>query len=244
MVASMKQAEKPTTDIPSPLTGEAREDGVPELARLPLIVHEIEIGGRDWRIEAVEDQSALSARSEEFEHFPFGLLLWDSAPVLAGALFEQPDLVAGKTVLELGAGVGVAGLVAAALGGRVTQTDHGREALALCQSNAASNGIAGIEWAMADWTDWREERRYGVILGSDILYEADHHQPLARILERNLAPGGRVLLSDPGRTSTPKFLTLLESGGWQLARRRRRVPAITPARPGETVVVTLVEAWR
>lgn len=218
--------------------------GIDLLSRLPLVVHEIEIGGRDWRIEAVEDQSALTEQSEAFEHFPFGLLLWDSAPVLAGALAAQPEWVAGKPVLELGAGVGVAGLVAAALGGRVRQTDHGREALARCQRNAALNGIAGVAWALADWTDWRDETRYDVILGSDILYEAELHPALAAIFARNLAPGGRVLLTDPGRTNTPRFLALLEAEGWRIEKRRKRVPALSPTRPGETVVVTLIEAWR
>lgn len=227
----------PPTPAPSP-------QGGAEISRLPLVVHEIEIGGRDWRIAAVEDQSALTKQSEAFEHFPFGLLLWDSAPVLAGALCEQPGTVAGKTLLELGAGVGVAGLVAAALGGRVRQTDHGREALALCRRNAALNGIAGIDWALADWTRWDDADRYDVIIGSDILYEGDLYPALAAIFARNLAPGGRVFLTDPGRTNTPKFLALLDAQGWQLAKRRKRVPAITPTRPGETVVVTLIEAWR
>ena len=219
-------------------------DDIDLLSRLPLVVHEIEIGGRDWAIQAVADQSALTARSEEFEHFPFGLLLWDSAPMLAGVLADRPELVAGKTVLELGAGVGVAGLVAAALGGNVRQTDHGREALALCRANAARNAVPRLDWALADWTDWSDGARYDVIIGSDILYEADLYPPLAAIMARNLAPEGRVLLTDPGRTSTPKFVTLLEAEGWQVSKRRKRVPAISPTRPGETVVVTLIEAWR
>ena len=53
-----------------------------------------------------------------------------------------------------------------------------------------------------------------------------------------------MLLTDPGRTNTPKFVALLEAEGWQIAKRRKRVPAISPTRPGETVMVTLIEAWR
>lgn len=214
------------------------------LDRLPLVLHEIEIAGRDWAIEAVADQSALTAQADMFEHFPFGLLLWDSAPVLAGLLAERPELVADKTVLEIGAGVGVAGLVAGYLGGRVRQTDHGREALALCRANAARNGVTGLEWALADWTDWHDDARYDAIIGSDILYEAEMYEPISAIMARNLTPSGRVLLTDPGRSTTPRFVALLEASGWRIAKRRKRLPAIAPTRPGETVVVTLIEAWR
>ncbi len=227
----------------SPLPNELA-DAAARLARLPLVTHEIDIAGRDWQIQAVADQSSLTAVADEFRHFPFGLLLWDAAPVLAGALAARGTSLAGTSVLELGAGVGLVGLVSRACGAQVRQTDHGLEALALCQANARRNGLDGIEWALADWTDWREPERFDLIVGSDILYEPELHAPVLAILAGNLASGGRVLLSDPGRTTTPRFLAALEAAGWQIARRRRRVPALSPVRPGETLVVTLIEAWR
>lgn len=212
------------------------------LARLPLVAHALEIGGRDWEIEAVADQSALTAVADELQHFPFGLMLWEAAPVLAEDLVASGAVGAGRSVLELGAGVGLTGLVAAALGASVVQTDHSIEALALAALNAARNRVTGTVQAPGDWLHWQEERRFDVILGSDILYDAGLHGPVLSILERNLAPGGRVLLSDPGRSTTPAFLALLASAGWRVERKRRRVPSLAPLRPGETVVITLIEA--
>jgi predicted nicotinamide N-methyase len=230
-------ASPPATPSSIPPAAAAR------LAALPRVVHAVEIAGRTWSIEAVADQSALAARADAFAHFPFGLLLWDSAPVLAAALEGCTDL-AGRRVLELGCGVGLVGLVAAALGGQVVQTDHGAEALALAAANAARNGIDGTTQRVADWRSWPDLGRFDLIAGSDLLYDADLHAPLLDVLDRSLAPGGHVMLSDPGRPTAPAFLAALRRCGWTISRRRKRVPALTPIKPGETVVVTLIEAWR
>lgn len=214
------------------------------LLRLPRVVHELEIGGRDWLIEAVADQSALTGMAEDFAEFPFGLLLWESAPVLATALATRNTEIAGCDVLELGTGVGLAGLVARAAGARVVQTDHSTEALALVRANAARNGIDDVETVAGDWSRWSEARTYDLVIGSDILYEPTLHGALLAILDRNVVPQGRVLLTDPGRSTSPRFFAAMEDAGWAIERRRRKVPAITPVRPGETVTVTIVEAVR
>ncbi len=226
------------------MTAKTLAEGAARLAGLPLVVHELQIAGRDWAIEAVADQSALTQRAEEFTHFPFGLLLWDAAPVLAGELAARPAEMAGRSVLELGCGTGLAGLVAASLGARVLQTDHGEEALALSTANATRNAVPGVAWAMADWRNWNHNEVYDLIIGSDVVYDVELHNPLMAILSRNLAPHGQVLLTDPGRTAAPAFLSALEREGWTVERRRKRVPALVATRPGETVVVTLIEARR
>ncbi len=62
---------------------------------------------------------------------------------------------------------------------------------------------AGIEVAAGDWNGWRDEARYDLIIGSDVLYDRAAFKPLLLIIEQNLAPGGRVVLSDPGRGEFP-----------------------------------------
>ena len=55
----------------------------------------------------------------------WGHILWHTSTTLAVYLEQQPWLVQGKTVLELGAGAGLPGLVAAILGARkVCLTDY------------------------------------------------------------------------------------------------------------------------
>ena len=52
-----------------------------------------------------------------------GLTVWDGSVVLAKFLEARFPTLAGKRVLELGSGPGLAGLAAVALGGKVTFTD-------------------------------------------------------------------------------------------------------------------------
>ena len=80
-------------------------------AKFPLVMAEIEIGAQIWKVTAVQNQDALLDGADELEHFPYGFLLWESAVGLARHLAAHPELVAGKTVLELGAGVGLPGTV-------------------------------------------------------------------------------------------------------------------------------------
>ena len=212
------------------------------LAGVPLETWAMMAAGRDWRITAARDHEALLLASETLGRFPFGLLLWESALVLADALAAHRDRLAGAHVLELGAGVGLSGLAARALGAKVVQSDYAAEPLALCRRNARTNAIDGIAWRLADWTSWRDTTRYDLIVGSDILYEAESHEALLAILSANLKPGGTLLVSDPGRQFTPWFVNRLRTGGWQVTETRRTVPALQPLHDAETVTVTLIEA--
>lgn len=212
---------------------------------IPVADYAFEIAGRTWTIAAVGDQEALLAASDGLEAFPFGLMLWESAPVLARHLASCPDLVQAKRVLELGAGVGLCGLVARHLGAAlVRQTDHSAEATALCHTNAKLNGIEGIDVAQADWTDWQDGAVYDVVIGSDVLYDRDAHETLLRVLDRSVAAGGRVVLADPGRPDTPAFLEAMKDAGWQLAISHVTTPALKPSRPDETVSVNIIDAVR
>lgn len=227
------------------LSGVEQDSPAPPPGRWPLVQSRLVIGGRAWTITAVQDQDALieSVKTDEdLAVFPYGLMLWASAVALAERLAAQPELVAGKRVLEIGAGVGLPGLVARALGAaHVTQTDYQETALALARRNAEQNGLAGlVEHRLADWRDFPPdlEGAFDIVLGSDVLYERTLHAPLAALLPRLLRPGsgdGLVLVSDPLR---PQSLTFIEQqeradlSRWQrvdVEGRRARVPGQTGA---------------
>jgi predicted nicotinamide N-methyase len=211
---------------------------------VPLAEFTFTIAGRDWRIQAARDHASLMGAVETYAAFPFGLLVWESAEALAAALVERPELVAGKSVLELGAGVGFPGIVARAVGAAsVRQTDNVVQALTLCRVNAEQNGVEGIELVLANWDAWTETQTYDVIIGSDVIYERAAHAPLMAILERNLAPGGRALIADPGRQDTPLFLSEPAAAGWKSAQTKRTVPSMMPG-GADTVDVDIVELWR
>ena len=196
---------------------------------LPFVRREIAIGGRTWVIETVHDQDALLAASEGRAHFPFGLMLWESAVALAGELFARSAECAGQRVLELGAGLGLAGVVAASLGAQVVQTDHDATALFACARTAQLNGVDGACQAIGDWHAWSNEALYDLIIGADVAYDGECHRALLAIFERNLARGGTVLLADPGREKQAAFVAMMDASGWHLQRTVRRVDDLAPA---------------
>lgn len=159
---------------------------------------------------------------DDLADFPFGLMLWASAEVLATRLTQEPSLVAGKRVLELGAGVGFVGLVAAHLGAaEVVQTDYHPEALALCRSNAMLNGIVNTTIQKGDWRSWPSALTgFDLVVAADILYERTLHPALRELLPKL---GTKILLADPIRPAALEFIEECEADGWIIQTEARRI---------------------
>ncbi|HEU0030357.1 MAG TPA: methyltransferase domain-containing protein [Kofleriaceae bacterium] len=210
---------------------------------LPLDEVELALGGRVWRIlhtGAVISQAEEIAflRGEQTTKRPYGLVVWPAAIALAHQLATLP--LAGLRILELGAGTGLPGIVAASLGARVVQTDRQQLVLHVCRRNAERNAITTIEHRLADWTAWDDRERYDLVIGSDILYAEPLHPALRRIFDDNLAAGGRVLLADPFRETSVTLLEAMEADGWRVALDKWTV-GITPP-PRAVGVFTLTRA--
>ena len=187
----------------------------------PLADFRLGLAGREWTV--LHTGAVLSFADEQHflremrEHLPYGVALWPAAIALAHDVASRPEAFRGARVLELGAGTGLPGIVAASLGARVVQTDRHELAMSVCRLNGERNGVGAIEHRLADWTDWEDAGRYDWILGSDILYGDALHPHLRRIFETNLAPGGRVLLADPFRATSLRLLEALEADGWTVS---------------------------
>lgn len=186
------------------------------------------VGGRPFHLQAVTDQDALldQVRTDaDLDAFPYGLMLWPAAVALAEAVWERGDALAGKRVLELGCGIGLAGLVAAARGARVVQTDYQEEALDLAARAARANGLPQIERRRGDWRDWPDDLTgFDLVIASDILYERSLHPALTALLPRLPAPDAPLWIADPLR---PQAFDLLDDwerrGLWRLDLHSRTV---------------------
>jgi methyltransferase-like protein 23 len=201
---------------------------------LPLEEVQLEVNGRTWAIQHTgavlsRDEENAFLRSENASPRPYGIVLWPSAIALAHELATR-DL-AGKRILELGAGTGLPGIVAASLGARVIQTDRQRLVLHVCKQNAERNGVTTIEHRTADWTEWTDTDRYDLILGSDILYAAPLHPALRAIFDANLAAGGTLLIADPFRETSMTLFEAMEAEGWRVAWDKWTVGLAPPPRP-------------
>ena len=191
---------------------------------LPIELGEftLRVGGRDLTVlhrkalvTWLDEQIYLS--SDETRQY--GTVLWPASIALALEIAERAADFRGTAVLELGAGVGLAGLAAACVGGRVVQTDRDEDALAMCRDNAERNGVA-IACRAADWSTWTEVTRYDWIIASDILYRTSLHENLRAIFACSLAPRGRLLIADPLRSASVRLLEDMEREGWTVTMNR------------------------
>jgi len=162
---------------------------------------------------AAADLDSLVTADSDAERLPYWAVLWESARGLARWVINRGGW-AEVPVLELGCGLGLPGLAAAALGARVAQTDLFLEAVVAARLHAQNNHVPHTTQWVADWRTWDLPGRWPVILGSDVTYERSVHSALLEVLERALEPGGSVHLSDPGRPMSLDFLALAERRGW------------------------------
>jgi predicted nicotinamide N-methyase len=144
---------------------------------------------------------------------PYWAALWPSGLALARALPERLD---GLRVLDLGCGLGVPALVAAARGGDVTALDWAAEAVELLRENAARNGLR-LDAVHGDWRGFSGS--FDLVLGADVLYEERNADALLDVLPR-LAP--RVLLAEPGRPYAAGFFKRARRD-WQVEELADRV---------------------
>jgi hypothetical protein len=73
--------------------------------------------------------------------------------------------------------------------------------------------------------NWRIDRLgepFDLILGADILYEQQQWQFLDEFFKSHLAPGGSVLLGEPGRQSGEAFGPWIRQRGWNLREGTER----------------------
>jgi len=141
---------------------------------------------------------------------------------LARHIEEERDL-GGTRVIELGCGLGLAGIVAGLRGARVTFTDCVPQALQYARRNARDNGLdAGrCEFQLLDWETPTETGTYQLIVGAEIAYDYFLHDSLLGLFQQLLEPGGRILVADRKRLVIQRFLGRLVHDGYRCTETRR-----------------------
>jgi predicted nicotinamide N-methyase len=125
---------------------------------------------------------------------PYWAFAWAGGQALARYVLDNPALVAGKRVLDFGAGSGLVALAAARAGAaHVLAADIDKFATAAIALNAGANHLA-VATTSEDVIG--SPTPYDVILVGDMCYE----RPLAERLMKWLRnPQADIFLGDPGR---------------------------------------------
>ena len=102
---------------------------------------------------------------------PYWSFCWASGLALAQWLLAHPEQVAGKRVIDVGAGSGIVALAAKRAGAaHVVACDLDPVALHACRANAALNGLE-----LAYSADLFSEREpYHLLFAADVLYDPDN----------------------------------------------------------------------
>jgi predicted nicotinamide N-methyase len=132
---------------------------------------------------------------------PYWAFAWPGGQALARYLLDHPATVAGKTVLDFGAGCGIGALAAARAGAaRVTAADIDDFAVAALRLNAALNGLT-IEITTDDAL--ARPPAADLLLLGDMCYERPLAERATAWAREAARAGVTVLLADPGRAYRP-----------------------------------------
>ena len=143
------------------------------------------------------------ATEEELEKIgvppPYWAFAWAGGQALARYILDNPEIVRGRRVLDIGSGSGLVGIAAARSGAaHVLAADIDGHAIAAIKLNAAANAI---DIAVTQDDVIGRPGDWDVILVGDLFYE----RPLAERLLAWLRPMAiPALLGDPGRNYFPK----------------------------------------
>jgi predicted nicotinamide N-methyase len=205
--------------------------------RGPVTVSTLRFGQQTVKVvrptdpEQLLDDPAVLDWNRRDDYMPYWPHLWPGAYLLADALADHPCLdpqsAAGDDeleVLEIGCGLGLAGLVALARGRPVRFTDYDPGCFGFIERSAAENGInpSRLRCEVLDWRELPDER-FRIILGADVIYEHRLVPMVAHVLDKMLAPGGIGLLGSPYRVAAEGFPAEVESRGLVCHREPRTV---------------------
>jgi predicted nicotinamide N-methyase len=173
-------------------------DGLSQV-RVPLVP--------EIRLHLARDAIVLWARMEAEAGYkltaPFWASAWIGGQAVARFVLDHPELVAGRRVLDLASGSGLAGIAAGVAGAAsVTANDIDPHAMAAIAVNARANRVevAVTGENLLDGDGGSAD----LILAGDVFYDRAMAEAVMPFLNRACARGARVLVGDPGRIDLPR----------------------------------------
>ena len=132
---------------------------------------------------------------------PYWAYVWAGGTVLCRYLQDNPEVVRGLRVLDLGAGSGVVGMVAARAGASVCAAESDPLAQIAIGLNASANAVP--VQVLPGIAQLDPVPQVDLILVGDLFYDLDMTTLVLAFLDRAMAQGIDVLVGDPGRVGLP-----------------------------------------
>lgn len=174
-----------------------------------LSFDKLTVQGQTIRLLKVADIEEFLDGKDPFAdvtEFPFWVKLWEAAMILSQALATLPD-PAGKTMLEIGAGLGAPGITAAACGFDVTLSDYEDIIMDFQKVSIAASGLENVNCIHLDWLDPPDIEPFDYLVAAEVLFREEFFEPLLTVFDKYLKPGGSIFLAhDASRKCLPLFM--------------------------------------
>ena len=139
------------------------------------------------------------------ERLPYWAEVWPSSRILAN--WFAGEVGNGRTMLELGCGLGLVTLAAMQVGFTVTATDYYDDALEFTRVNAMRATGREPATRMVDWNSFPDDLgRFDLVVACDVLYTKQYAELIADAMVKYLATGGTAVVADPGRIGIEEWL--------------------------------------
>jgi predicted nicotinamide N-methyase len=192
------------------------------------------VSGRHYEIYRPDDESRERlfemGRADPEKQMPYWAKVWPSGVALADVVVERREEVAGKHVLELGAGLGVTACAVLEFGGEIVTADYSDLPLAHCRLNTLVNTDKAPSATCFNWRHPAEvaaaaanpqsKGGYPLIIAGDVLYEGRDAEPLLNVIDKMLVADGSLWLAEPVRRTAQRFLDSAASLGWEIESRQ------------------------
>lgn len=133
---------------------------------------------------------------------PYWAFAWAGGQALARYVLDHPELVMGRSVVDLGAGSGLVAVAAALAGARSVQAlEVDKLAVAAIRINAAANRV-GVSVSLQDVLGGLPPDA-DVLLVGDLFYERELADHVLRMVDMAAQRGTAVLVGDPRRSYFP-----------------------------------------
>ena len=183
----------------------------------------IEIDGYTFYLQRVLNCDSLldTISEEEFkidERVPYWAELWPSSLALSEYIIQHVHLFKKKSVLELGCGLGLSGIVASFVGAEVLFTDYDEHALKYTENNFFRNFGKKARVQLMDWREPMPDKRFDIIIAADVLYEKRWLEPVWLSIEKLLKNDGVAIIAEPGRTIANGFYSMVNDSGYDIEK--------------------------
>jgi predicted nicotinamide N-methyase len=175
----------------------------------PLRLHKVQLQDALVSLFVPDRDAVKEAYEKGLVASPYWSQVWPAAKALSQFIINHPGCTKTKTVVELGAGLGLPSLVAAGNATSVLCTDCIPEAVEIAKQSAAHLKLKNFTAEAMDWQNLPEDLEADVLLLSDVNYEPAVFVPLMKTIISFLQRGSTVILSTPQRLMAKEFVSAL-----------------------------------